>query len=66
MYKRNRPGVQEYKGKPGPEANGRARNYVMQIPLNAYEQAFVVNESKRLNITMAEFVRRSIFGESAR
>ena len=66
MYKRNRPGVKEYKGKPGPESSGQARNYMMQVPLNTYEQSFVVNESKRVGITMAEFVRRAIFGERAR
>lgn len=43
--------------------NGTARHYMMQTPLNTYEQAHVVNESKRLRITMAEFVRRCIFGE---
>jgi len=64
MYKRNRPEIKNYKGKPGPERmNGTARHYMMQTPLNNYEQAFVVNESKRLGITMAEFVRRRLFGE---
>lgn len=64
MYKRNRPAVKEYKGKPGPDRmNGTARHYMMQTPLNTYEQAHIVNESKRLGITMAEFVRRCIFGD---
>lgn len=65
MYKRTRPITKEYKGKPGPEPmNGTARHYMMQVALNPYEQTHVVNESKRLGITMAEFVRRCIFGET--
>ena len=62
MYKRKRPEIKPYKGKPGPaRMNGTARHYMMQVALSPYEQAHVVNESKRLGITMAEFVRRCIF-----